>query len=415
MDRVRALQDRNVLPVLGELQDRVARHAGQDRTIERRRDQLACAALVLPHREGVHGADLGDVVLLAKEPEDLCEAVLGREHLRQDARRVVAVIDRERVSRLTTRSGSMRRNVPAELRVAGASRPGAHVFVRGKEVHGLEARRIVRSHGREDDVQQRRVRRADSERVLRADQRRADVERVSALARNPVLVDTQQRLEALDQLVAVKLLQRQRQHEREGAAIDEAKERVSDSCEPLGRSIVRSFVRAAGCDAPSCSSAPCCGPDGTGGSCQRRQCTPSCPRSTIEFEIEIEVEIEIEFGKVTGCARVARAASATYLDGIVETVARGAEAEVAVRHDGRRVPARVLVVLDGQHVVGERAAEHELLLGQLLLGARGLGDGQLAGLHDVREGEAPSMSRQRWSMGVRGCQSHAHPTAPRSP
>lgn len=152
----------------GQGQDGVAGDALEDGAVERGGEELLLARLlVLEGDEHVHGADLGDVLLLAKEPQVLLEAAAGGLELGQDAGGVVG----------------------AELLVADAAGPGAHGVVGGLERDGLEARGVVGADGTGDDVQQGAAGRANSQSLLRANHGRAEVERVAALVGNELLLE----------------------------------------------------------------------------------------------------------------------------------------------------------------------------------------------------------------------------------
>lgn len=149
-------------------QDGVARDALEDGAVEGRGDELLLPRLLVADGdEQVHGAHLGDVLLRAEQPQVLLEAAARGLHLRHDARGVVG----------------------AELLVAHAAGPRPHGVVGGLERHGLEARRVVRPHGRRDHVQQRRPGLAHAEGLLRADERRPQVERVAPLLGDEALLE----------------------------------------------------------------------------------------------------------------------------------------------------------------------------------------------------------------------------------
>lgn len=152
----------------GEGEDGVARDALEDGAVERGGDELLLARLgVAQGDEEVHGADLGDVLLGAEEPEVLLEAAAGGLQLGQDAGGVVG----------------------AELLVADAAGPGADGVVGGLEGDGLEAGGVVGADGRGDDEEEGRAGGADAEGLLGADQGRAQVERVAALDGDEALLE----------------------------------------------------------------------------------------------------------------------------------------------------------------------------------------------------------------------------------
>lgn len=155
-------------PLAGEGEDRVAGDALEDGAVEGRGDELLLARLLVAQGdEHVHGADLGDVLLLAEQPQVLGEAAAHGVALGHDAGRVVG----------------------AQLLVADAAGPGAHGVVGGLERDGLEPRGVVRADGAGDDVQQGAAGRADAEGLLRADHGRAQVQRVAALGGDEALIE----------------------------------------------------------------------------------------------------------------------------------------------------------------------------------------------------------------------------------
>lgn len=155
-------------PLAGEGEDRVAGDALEDGAVQGRGDELLLARLLVAQGdEHVHGADLGDVLLLAEQPQVLGEAAAHGVALRHDAGRVVG----------------------AQLLVADAAWPGAHGVVGGLERDGLEACGVVGPDGAGDDVQQGAARRADAEGLLRADHGGPQVERIAALRWDEALVE----------------------------------------------------------------------------------------------------------------------------------------------------------------------------------------------------------------------------------
>ena len=67
-----ALGDLKLAPLGDELDDGPAGHAGQDDAlVEGRGHELLAAVAVIEEGEDVHGADLGDLVVLAEEPDHL--------------------------------------------------------------------------------------------------------------------------------------------------------------------------------------------------------------------------------------------------------------------------------------------------------------------------------------------------------
>lgn len=144
----------------GEGEDGVAGDALEDGAVEGGGDELLLARLlVLDGGEHVHGADLGDVLLLAEEPEVLLEAAGGGLLLGHDAGGVVG----------------------AELLVADAAGPGADGVVGGLEGDGLEARGVVGADGGGDDVEEGGTRRADAEGGLGPDHGGTQVQGEAAL------------------------------------------------------------------------------------------------------------------------------------------------------------------------------------------------------------------------------------------
>jgi hypothetical protein len=64
----------------------------------------------------------------------------------------------------------------------------------------------------------------------------------------------------------------------------------------------------------------------------------------------------------------------------MEAVACRTEAQITIGNNGGSSPAIVLCVRDAEHVIGEGASKHKLVMCKLLLGLRGFGNLQLSRL-----------------------------------
>ena len=165
-------------PLTSQREDGVTRDALEDGAVEGSGDEgLLTGLLVLESNEEVHGADLGDVLLLAEKPQVLLETAAHGLDLGHDAGRVVG----------------------AELLVTDTAGPGAHGVVGRLERDGLEARGVVRADGGGDDVEQSRTGGTDAEGLLRADHGRAKVQRVAALLGDEATVELDQLGDQVDQ------------------------------------------------------------------------------------------------------------------------------------------------------------------------------------------------------------------------
>ena len=116
-----ALHHVKLLPLLGQLNDRVARDSWQNGAVQWRRDQLLLALLVDPQEKNIHRAHLGHLVV--EQPEHLRVALLGCERLRQNSARIVG----------------------PELCVACAAGPRAHKLVVRVQLDGCKPFGIVRA------------------------------------------------------------------------------------------------------------------------------------------------------------------------------------------------------------------------------------------------------------------------------
>ncbi|KAK1848521.1 hypothetical protein CCHR01_08850 [Colletotrichum chrysophilum] len=164
-------------PLAGKSKNGVTGDTLEDGAVEGRGDELLLAGLlVLDGGEHVHGTDLGDVLLLAEEPQVLLVTAAGGLELGNDAGSVVG----------------------AELLVADTAGPGADGVVGGLKRNGLEAGGVVGANGGGDDVEQGRARRTDAEGLLGTDHRRAQVQRVAPLIRDEVLLEVGELGDELD-------------------------------------------------------------------------------------------------------------------------------------------------------------------------------------------------------------------------
>ena len=159
-------------------EDRVARDALKDGAVQGRGDErLLARLLVLERHKEVHGADLGDILLLAEKPQVLLETAAHGLDLGNDARSIVG----------------------AELLVADAAGPGAHGVVGRLKRHSLEAGRVVRADGGGDDVEQGGAGGTDAERLLGADHGRTEVQGVTALLGDEAAVELDELGDKVDQ------------------------------------------------------------------------------------------------------------------------------------------------------------------------------------------------------------------------
>ncbi|KAI3479786.1 hypothetical protein L1887_58181 [Cichorium endivia] len=173
-----------------EREDRVARHTGQDGAVIERGGGdlvvggLAVGRLVAEDDKEVHGAHLGELPVGTKQPEHLVVALLERLH------------------------GGLRGAgvVGGELVAARSAGPGTHDVGAREQADGLGARagRVVVAYGAADAEELRLGGDTHAERVGRADERGAQVERLALAVRHIVAVEADERLDELDELVAVK-------------------------------------------------------------------------------------------------------------------------------------------------------------------------------------------------------------------
>ena len=172
------LRHRNV-PAREELQHRVLGDPGEDGVAGRRGDDRA------PDLEqDVHRAHLLDVAVLRRiEPQDLGEAAPEGLLLRLEARRVVR--------------GRLGRPEPA--------RTGPRVPLADRDLHRVEALRIVGAHRAGDDVEEGLVGGLEADVGLGRDQRRAHVERGPVRTGDPFVVELEERLDGAYEDVRVDL------------------------------------------------------------------------------------------------------------------------------------------------------------------------------------------------------------------
>ncbi len=168
VDRDRTLGDRQP-PVAHQLQRRRTRHAIEDGARERRRDHLVADA----HHD-VHGADF---------VEEAALHAIQVQHLRiARLRRILLARERLRVVR-------------RGLRLAGAAAHRAHMAVGRQDAHRLHAFLVVGPDRREDQEVQVAVRRMHAQHHVGRDDGRPQVERRARLARHPVRIHADQRVE----------------------------------------------------------------------------------------------------------------------------------------------------------------------------------------------------------------------------
>lgn len=178
------LRDLELAPLTGQGQDTVTGDTGQDLTVQSRGDQLGLALLVLPVDKAVHGTDLGDLMVLTKQPQVLLESLLVGIQLRLDARGIVA----------------------SDLGITGTAGPGTNLLGRGQQVHGGESRGEVRTDGGGNDKDHGLVRGADTERLLSTDHGRTEVKGVTTALGDPTIIDLQELADELGQLLALEAL-----------------------------------------------------------------------------------------------------------------------------------------------------------------------------------------------------------------
>ncbi|GMR62626.1 hypothetical protein PMAYCL1PPCAC_32821, partial [Pristionchus mayeri] len=165
-----------------QLQKRVARDTGKNQTtVERRRDQLELSLLVLPEDEDVHRPDLGNLLVLARQPHHLLASLLRGGSGDADRRRVVA----------------------SHLVRSDASGEGADELGVGQEGDRLEARREVRADGAREDEELSLERAVHAQFLVGADERGSDVERGGSGRGYPVDVESDLVGDHLDQLLRV--------------------------------------------------------------------------------------------------------------------------------------------------------------------------------------------------------------------
>mmetsp|Transcript_9728 Transcript_9728/g.16926 ORF Transcript_9728/g.16926 Transcript_9728/m.16926 type:complete len:284 (+) Transcript_9728:723-1574(+) len=177
------LGDLELAPLPTDVQDRVPRHPRQDDIPDGRRDQLRLPILVDPEEELVHGAHLSDLVI--EQPQVLRVALLNSIHLGQNCPTVV------------------RSNFEG---AESSRRSSGEVFVR-EQLDGLEALPEVRPDGTADDVEERPSGRPNTEIFIGCNQRWPQIQRVSVLLWNPVVIHLEQPLDALDKLFGIKARQ----------------------------------------------------------------------------------------------------------------------------------------------------------------------------------------------------------------
>lgn len=144
-----------------QLQHALPHHPLQDRPVQRRRPEHFPPRPLLPHAdEEIHRPHLRHNLLFPEQPEVLVVPALRGFELRDNAGGVVR----------------------AELAVANTAGPCAHGVGGGGEGNGFETRRVVRSDGGGDQVQEGGAGGSDAEGALGANQGGAEVEGVASRA-----------------------------------------------------------------------------------------------------------------------------------------------------------------------------------------------------------------------------------------
>ena len=182
------LRDGDAGPGGAELYDGPPRDAGQDGSlVQGRRDQLLRPVRSPEQDEKVHGSDLRDLVVLAKQPEALLAAVL-LSNLKprwEWTPREQLII----TNLLSPQSGGV---VGAHLSEATATRPCPDIAGVAEEVDGFEPRGVVRAHRAQQHEQTGVVSRGHAQGRLRPYHGGPDVERGGGVVRNPVRVNNNQ-------------------------------------------------------------------------------------------------------------------------------------------------------------------------------------------------------------------------------
>lgn len=179
-----ALADLELAPLASQAQDTVTSDTGQDRSVQLGGHQLGLALLVLPVHKAVHGANLGHLVIGAKQPQVLLEAFLVGIQLGLDAGGIVA----------------------SDLGITSAAGPGTDLIRGGQQVDSSKARREVRTHGGGNDEDHGLVRGANAEGLLGADHGRAQVQGVTTALGDPAVIDLEELANALDKLIILEAL-----------------------------------------------------------------------------------------------------------------------------------------------------------------------------------------------------------------
>ena len=184
INRELLLRHLELVPLARELQNGLARDAGQNQSVQRTRDQLLLALLVDPQEEDVHRAALHDDSLRT-HAQQLAVALLLPLVRGQDRRTVVG----------------------AQLVGSVAAGPRAHVVCVRHQLDGLEARGVVGTRRRADRVHLAALGRMNAQEGVRGNTGGTDVQRVALSLGNPVLIHAHQLLDGLQVHIRIHGLQ----------------------------------------------------------------------------------------------------------------------------------------------------------------------------------------------------------------
>ena len=169
-------------PFGGELDDATTRHSWEnDALVQARRHELLLAVGIFHEDENVHGANFGNLVILAEEPQHLLTAIFFRLFADPQRGRVVA----------------------AHLSKAATARPRPHKLRVGQEVDGLDSGGEIGSNRAQQHEEQSLVGGSDSQSGFSANQRGPNIKGGAGAMRDPLLFELDESPHALEQLVAI--------------------------------------------------------------------------------------------------------------------------------------------------------------------------------------------------------------------
>eukprot|EP00128_Syssomonas_multiformis_P010700 Colp12_sorted_trinity150504_noHs@23157 len=177
-----ALRDLKLIPLAAQGKNGVSCDTGKDGSVKRSCNKLLLTLFVDPEDEQVHGADLSNFVILAKEPQNLVAALCSSLLLRENGGRIIT----------------------ATLCLTGTTGPGTAVLGIRKQLDRGEASSVVRAHRGADDIQKSAVGGTHAKGFLGGDHSGTDVERVTTLVRNPAFLNLEKLVNALQELLLVK-------------------------------------------------------------------------------------------------------------------------------------------------------------------------------------------------------------------